>query len=157
MANTSNSCVVCAVFRLIYISTVDLNSNVTGTMPTTIFLFILEPNLAILCVSIPMLRPFYAKYKKRMGGSRLAEYSDERSTGFKDQSRTGGSKSGTVVRDPNLSQWEMEDYRPAEGIQRDYAVNGFPDEASSEKNLTASSHGRNDEIKVETRWTVTHH
>lgn len=154
----SNSCVVCAVFRLIYISTVDLNSNVTGTMPTTIFLFILEPNLAILCVSIPMLRPFYAKYKKRMGGSRLTEYSDERSTGYKEHSRTGGSKSGTVVRDPNLSQWEMEDYRPAEGIQRDYAVNGFPDEAGSEKNLTAtSSHGRNDEIKVETKWTVTRH
>ncbi|KAL6351903.1 hypothetical protein LRP88_14715 [Fusarium phalaenopsidis] len=152
------ACVVCAVFRLIYISTVDLNSNVTGTMPTTIFLFILEPNLAILCVSIPMLRPFYAKYKKRMGGSRLTEYSDERSTGYRGQSRTGGSKSGTVVRDPNLSQWEMEDYRPAEGIQRDYTVNGFPDEAGSEKNLTASSsQGRNDEIKVETRWTVTHH
>lgn len=77
---------MCAVFRLIYISTVDLTLNITGTMPTTIFLFTLEPNLAILCVSIPMLRPFYRVYRKRMGGSRIEEYSLESSnnTPFKD-------------------------------------------------------------------------
>lgn len=100
-------CIICAIFRLIYISTVDLNSNVTGTMPTTIFLFILEPNLAILCVSIPMLRPFYAKYKRRIGGSRLHEYSDERSTGFKDRSRSGQvSKAGEEgrLRSPRRSR-----------------------------------------------------
>ncbi|KAF4458066.1 integral membrane [Fusarium albosuccineum] len=152
------ACVVCAIFRLIYISTVDLNSNVTGTMPTTIFLFILEPNLAILCVSIPMLRPFYAKYKKRMGGSRLDDYSDERSGAYRDQSRSGpASKLGSNIRAENLSTWEMEDYRPAEGVQQTY-VTGHGDETSSEKNLTAaSSHGRSDEIKIETKWTVTHH
>ncbi|KAF5022204.1 hypothetical protein F66182_5791 [Fusarium sp. NRRL 66182] len=157
------ACVVCAVFRLIYISTVDLNGNITGTMPTTIFLFILEPNLAILCVSIPMLRPFYAKYKKRMGGSRLDEYSSERSTGFRDRSRTGGTGASTgtqpsqVVRDPNLSTWEMDDYRPTDKVEHDYAVRGFPDESGSEKNLTASSsHGKKNEISVETRWAVTH-
>ncbi|KAF4981155.1 hypothetical protein FZEAL_2989 [Fusarium zealandicum] len=151
------ACVVCAVFRLIYISTVDLNANVTGTMPTTIFLFILEPNLAILCVSIPMLRPFYAKYKKRMGGSRLEEYSDERSAGYVDRSRTGQrSHPGTHIRAENLSTWEMDDYRPADKLQSDYVVAGFADEASSEKNLTAtSSKGQKDDIKVETQWTVT--
>ncbi|KAM5344206.1 hypothetical protein ACJ41O_012743 [Fusarium nematophilum] len=151
------ACVVCAVFRLIYISTVDLNTNVTGTMPTTIFLFILEPNLAILCVSIPMLRPFYAIYKKRMGGSRLAEYSDERSATYKDNSRSGNSKSGTGIRPENLSAWEMDDYRPADKVQHDYAVTGFPDESGSEKNLTAvPSRGQRDEIKIETKWAVTH-
>ncbi|KAF4968985.1 hypothetical protein FSARC_3639 [Fusarium sarcochroum] len=154
------ACVVCAVFRLIYISTVDLNNNVTGTMPTTIFLFILEPNLAILCVSIPMLRPFYAKYKKRMGGSRLDEYSTERSTGFRDMSRTGGTRTmpEDVIRDPNLSTWEMDDYRPSDKLQYSHAVAGFPDESGSEKNLTtvSSSHDRAKEINVQTQWTVTH-
>lgn len=153
------ACVVCAVFRLIYISTVDLNGDITGTMPTTIFLFILEPNLAILCVSIPMLRPFYAKYKKRMGGSRLDEYSNSRSTGFRDQSRTGASSAAPpeVVRDPNLSSWEMDDYRPQDKLQHGYSVSGFPDESGSEKNLTVgSSENSNNAINVETRWTVTH-
>ncbi|KAF5680014.1 integral membrane protein [Fusarium heterosporum] len=153
------ACVVCAVFRLIYISTVDLNSNITGTMSTTIFLFILEPNLAILCVSIPMLRPFYAKYKKRMGGSRLDEYSTERSTGFRDQSRTGATSThpAEVSLDPNLSTWEMDDYRPNDKLQHGYSVNGFPDESGSEKNLTVgSSEAQNGTISVETKWTVTH-
>ncbi|KAM0541681.1 hypothetical protein ACHAPJ_013157 [Fusarium lateritium] len=153
------ACVVCAVFRLIYISTVDLNNNVTGTMPTTIFLFILEPNLAILCVSIPMLRPFYAKYKKRMGGSRLDEYSTERSTGFRDMSRSGNTRTmpEDVIRDPNLSTWEMDDYRPSDKLQYSQAVAAFPDESGSEKNLTvSSSHGKGNEISVQTQWTVTH-
>lgn len=127
-------------------------------MPTTIFLFILEPNLAILCVSIPMLRPFYAKYKKRMGGSRLDEYSTERSTGFRDMSRSGAqSAHPEVTRDPNLSTWEMDDYRPSDKVQHGYAVNGFVDESGSEKNLTVgSSEARNNEISVQTQWTVTH-
>ncbi|PCD34196.1 hypothetical protein FGRA07_08514 [Fusarium graminearum] len=153
------ACVVCAVFRLIYISTVDLNTNITGTMPTTVFLFILEPNLAILCVSIPMLRPFYAKYKKRMGGSRLDEYSNSRSTGFRDMSRTGASSAAApeAVRDPNLSTWEMDEYRPQDKIQHGYSVSGFPDESGSEKNLTVgSSEAPKGEISVETKWTVTH-
>ncbi|KAG8672333.1 hypothetical protein FPOAC2_05716 [Fusarium poae] len=152
------ACVVCAVFRLIYISTVDLNANITGTMATTVFLFILEPNLAILCVSIPMLRPFYAKYKKRMGGSRLDEYSNSRSTGFRDMSRTGASSAAPeAVRDPNLSTWEMDDYRPQDKIQHGYSVSGFPDESGSEKELTVgSSEAPKGEISVETKWTVTH-
>lgn len=127
-------------------------------MPTTIFLFILEPNLAILCVSIPMLRPFYAKYKKRMGGSRLDEYSTERSTGFRDMSRSGAqSAHPEVTRDPNLSTWEMDDYRPSDKVQHGYAVNNFVDESGSEKNLTVgSSEARNNEISVQTQWTVTH-
>ncbi|RGP77172.1 hypothetical protein FLONG3_4687 [Fusarium longipes] len=152
------ACVICAIFRLIYISTVELDVNITGTMATTIFLFILEPNLAILCVSIPMLRPFYAKYKKRMGGSRLDEYSNSRSTGFRDMSRTGASSAAPEhVRDPNLSTWEMDDYRPQDKIQHGYSVSGFPDESGSEKGLTVgSSEARTGEINVETRWTVTH-
>jgi hypothetical protein len=38
---------VIAIFRVIYIGQVDLATNITGTMPTTVLLFALEPNLAI--------------------------------------------------------------------------------------------------------------
>ncbi|CAM1502600.1 Fc.00g073760.m01.CDS01 [Cosmosporella sp. VM-42] len=152
------ACVVCAVFRLIYISTVDMNSNITGTMPTTIFLFILEPNLAILCVSIPMLRPFYAKYKKRIGGSRLQDYSDDRTGEYGNHSQSGkGSKAGTASRPENPATWEMEDYYPPGKTRHDARVNRYGDESGSEKNLTASSPQLREEIKVETKWTVTRH
>ncbi|KAK7414537.1 hypothetical protein QQX98_006564 [Neonectria punicea] len=150
------ACVVCAIFRLIYISTVDLNGNITGTMPTTIFLFILEPNLAILCVSIPMLRPFYAKYKRRMGGSKLQEYSDERSTGFRDRSRSGQESKARMGSHPDsATTWEMDDYYPPGKGGHGTTVVGLGDESGSEKNLTTSSSRPQDEIRVETEWAIT--
>lgn len=105
------ACVICAGFRLIYISTVDLNSDVTGTMATTVFLFVLEPNLAILCVSIPMLRPFYGMYRRKMGGtSRLDDYSNERSKGYTGNSNLASKGVKTPANVANMSTWEMEDY-----------------------------------------------
>ncbi|KAI9056066.1 hypothetical protein LZ554_000996 [Drepanopeziza brunnea f. sp. 'monogermtubi'] len=138
------ACVVCAVFRLIYISTVDLNGNITGTMPTTIFLFVLEPNLAILCVSIPMLRPFYAKYRRRMGGtSRLDDSSQKNSSAgvghskYAGRAGLGGKGKNTPADAGTLSSWEMEDYygggHKNETVATAY---GGDDGSGSEKNLT---------------------
>jgi hypothetical protein len=156
------ACVVCAVFRLIYISTVDLALNITGTMPTTIFLFILEPNLAILCVSIPMLRPFFAAYKKRVGGSRLKE-TDESTSGYRDQSRSGGDGTQTShVRNPSYKptdpSWEMNNFYPRDkvGKQETKVTTASVNESGSEKSLTGVAHRPNEEIRVETRWAVTH-
>lgn len=129
-------------------------------MPTTAFLFILEPNLAILCVSIPMLRPFYAKYRKRMGGSKLNE-TDEQSGAFQEQSRTGvlGSQSKTTSRTGEAPMWEMDEYYPSNKATKNEAmVAAYGDESGSEKNLTIPSTGTTprDEIRVQTEWTVTH-
>ncbi|CAJ2502386.1 Uu.00g097800.m01.CDS01 [Anthostomella pinea] len=161
------ACVVCAIFRIVYISTVALNSNVTGTMPTTIFLFILEPNLAILCCCIPMLRPFYIMYKKRMGGSRLHEDSDERLTGFnKSGSGPEGGRGlglGTRARSGTgngSDDWEMGAYHhykhPDREAKHEAMVNAYGDEGS-EKNLTdvASPPVPRDVIGVQTSWAVT--
>jgi hypothetical protein len=41
-------------------------------MPLSLLTTTLEPNFAILCVSIPMLRPIYTKYRARYGSSRGA-------------------------------------------------------------------------------------
>ena len=162
----TGSCVVCAVFRLVYISSVDLNTNITGTMPTTIFLFILEPNLAILCVSIPMLRPFYVLYRKRVGGSRLDE-TDDRPTGFRDEPSSGfsasqqhsrgtGSRANKGIATENLSTWEMDEYYPpGKEPRHDAMVTSGGDESGSEKNLTYhAAKVPKEEIRVETQWTV---
>ncbi|KAI0475298.1 hypothetical protein GGR56DRAFT_506341 [Xylariaceae sp. FL0804] len=156
------ACVVCAIFRLIYISTVDLNSNVTGTMPTTIFLFILEPNLAILCISIPMLRPFYVMYRKRTGGSRLNEYSNERSrSGYGRNTAMGtASKARAGHRSPGQQQnngWEMDDYYERDGGNKhDAMVTAYQEDSDSEKALTALAAPRpRDVIGVQTTWKVT--
>lgn len=149
------SCIVCAVFRLIYISTVDLSGNVTGTMPSTIFLFILEPNLAILCVSIPMLRPFYSKYRKRMGGSRLQEYPDEGGYKNKDQLGQRSTARKPSKRTEDISQLEMDDYYIGDGTKHDAVVTSYGDESGSEQNFTTISQVPRDVIGVETKWTIT--
>ncbi|KAI1339786.1 hypothetical protein F5Y15DRAFT_382106 [Xylariaceae sp. FL0016] len=150
------ACVICAIFRLIYLSTVDLTSNITGTMPTTIFLFVLEPNLAILCICIPMLRPFYVMYKKRVGGSRYEDYSNSRS-GYGKSSTGKTSKSRTLDRDLESShngQWEMNGYHNRHQTKNNANVTAFAGDSDSEKNLNPQQNPR-DVIGVETSWIVT--
>ncbi|OTB12139.1 hypothetical protein K445DRAFT_321399 [Daldinia sp. EC12] len=153
------ACVICAVFRVIYISTVDLNSNITGTMPTTVFLFTLEPNLAILCVSIPMLRPFWVRYKERTrGASKLQEYSDEQTIGSKGMKNSGQrSKNVNTLTDTmNMTTWEMDDYNTQDTSKFDATGATYGDESGSEKNLTTSPQlPAKNAIAVETKWTVT--
>jgi hypothetical protein len=58
--------------RVNFVSTVDMRANLTKSMPVSLLTTTLEPNFAILCVSIPMLRPIYTKYRARHGSSRGA-------------------------------------------------------------------------------------
>ncbi|KAI0842324.1 hypothetical protein F5Y06DRAFT_257313 [Hypoxylon sp. FL0890] len=150
------ACVICAIFRIYYISNVALSSNVTGTMSTTIFLFILEPNLAILCVSIPMLRPLYSRYRERTrGASKLHEYTDEHTGGSRNKPSAQRSNGRINPNDPdNITTWEMDDYR--QDTTKFYpAVSTDGDESGSEKNLTNPSHVPKNAIAIETKWEVT--
>ncbi|KAI6486176.1 hypothetical protein MCOR13_009507 [Pyricularia oryzae] len=151
------ACVVIAIFRLIYISTVDLNSNVTGTMSTTILLFTLEPNLAILCISIPMLRPFYVLYKKRVGSSRLTEDKSGYNNGpsgngyAKDVSNI--SSNGIPSRSAHgtgapTTNWELDDYKTNK-----VTVTTTGDGASIDKPSVRPS-GPLGDIRVDTEWQV---
>jgi hypothetical protein len=135
---------------LIYISTVDLNGDITGTMAPTVLLFVLEPNLAILCVSIPMLRPFYHMYKKRTGGSRLREYSDDQS-GYIANSKSAGQKRKVQNQTANeiMSTGEMDEYYKRGGVHNDAVVS-----AASGDKLGSESSTQKDMIGVETKWTV---
>ncbi|CAH0054081.1 unnamed protein product [Clonostachys solani] len=141
--------VVCAIFRIVYISTVDLAMNVTGTMPTTILLFILEPNLAILCVSIPMLRPFFTRFRKG-GGS-----SGEGSSGYPSALGSGAGNSKKGSRSKDLSTWEMGTYGHAMKGSHDANVSRADDESGSERRLTTTSIMQ-DEIRVQKDWSVRH-
>ncbi|RYP35860.1 hypothetical protein DL768_010960 [Monosporascus sp. mg162] len=149
------SCVICAILRLVYISSVDMYNNITGTMPTTVFLVILEPNLAILCVSIPMLRPFWAMFKGRTRGvSKRTEY-DLQTIGGSGAKESGQRSKDRTARDlENLTQWDMEnctDYKHDATV----TTHGAGDESRSEKNLTTPSHLPRDTIGVRTQWEVT--
>ncbi|KAJ9412518.1 hypothetical protein QL093DRAFT_2027278 [Fusarium oxysporum] len=56
---------VVAIIRIISLASVDVKGNVTGTMVWAAFLSTVEPNLAIVCVSLPMLAPLYARLRGR--------------------------------------------------------------------------------------------
>lgn len=130
-------------------------------MPATIFLFILEPNLSILCVSIPMLRPFYSKYKKRARGStRLQEFSEPiGSSGYKEpKSKLGQKNNAKDLRSAGIeTQLEMESYSYRyDGTKHDAEITTYDNESGSEKNLATSAQAPGkDSIGVETKWTVT--
>ncbi|KAK7756308.1 hypothetical protein SLS62_001534 [Diatrype stigma] len=161
--------VVAATCRLVYISSVLRNDNITVTLGTITFLLTLEPNLAILCVSIPMLRPLYAMYRKRSGGSRLEELEEGGNSKYANsKSRSGGrSHMGTTTSRNHVetnATWEMEDFYRPDVITHDTTVTGPEgestpgDESGSEKNLTTStSEPQNSKgaIRVETVWTMT--
>ncbi|RYO90563.1 hypothetical protein DL766_006765 [Monosporascus sp. MC13-8B] len=155
-------CVVCCVVRLIYMSAANATGNLTAALPTTLFLVILEPNIAIICVSIPMLRPLYTTYRKRKGGSRLREGSHKRSTaGSGGLSGPSSQRSrgvmAVITSHSHITGWEMEDYRPDMVARRDTTVTAAADDSGSEENLTHSEPAtKRDEgaIRVETEWTM---
>ncbi|KAH8646884.1 hypothetical protein BX600DRAFT_390444 [Xylariales sp. PMI_506] len=163
------ACIVIAVFRVIYLAKVNMVANITGTMPPTVFLFALEPNLAILCVSIPMLRPFYSRYISRNASARLYDNSKEPPSSGKAKSlsisnlKNGRTKKKSNNNDTvNTTTWEMDDYyntEAAKGNLRSSAGVGAsfdPDETGSEKALTRHSQNMpTNGIGVETTWVVT--
>ncbi|RYC80049.1 hypothetical protein BFJ63_vAg17071 [Fusarium oxysporum f. sp. narcissi] len=56
---------VVAIIRIISLASVDVKGDLTGTMVWAAFLSTVEPNLAIVCVSLPMLAPLYARLRGR--------------------------------------------------------------------------------------------
>ncbi|KAM0692428.1 hypothetical protein Q7P36_008631 [Cladosporium allicinum] len=67
------ACVIIGIVRFWQIYVINLIGNLTGTSLTTFMLCSIELMLAGLCVNIPMLRPFYlrwrTKHKMSQGGS----------------------------------------------------------------------------------------
>jgi hypothetical protein len=61
------STTVVSIVRMVAMNSLDLTTNLTGTMIYADFLSAFEVNLGIFCVSLPMLGPIYARYIRRGG------------------------------------------------------------------------------------------
>ncbi|KAK8122790.1 hypothetical protein PG984_011460 [Apiospora sp. TS-2023a] len=58
---------VCAisVVRIVHLSDLHRKADVAGNSEEAIFLGVLEQNIAIICISLPSLRPLYARWRSR--------------------------------------------------------------------------------------------
>ncbi|PSN62049.1 hypothetical protein BS50DRAFT_532882 [Corynespora cassiicola Philippines] len=134
------ACVVISLARFIQIYTIDLIGNLTGTSLTTFMLCTVELMLAGLCINIPMLRPFYLRWRNKYKSSQMS------SSGR--QSNPKLSKSGDLgppqARPGMYTAWiELND--------KDQTM-VTSDDASSERKLTSEQN--NDGIHVSKDWVV---
>lgn len=64
---------VVGIIRAIYVVTTSMTGDITHTLPTNLFLTVIEQQFAIITISIPMLRPLWRRYRARYGGYSLEE------------------------------------------------------------------------------------
>lgn len=145
--------------------------DLSGTMELAIFLCIFEVLLGILCVSIPMLRPVYARLRTN---TRSMSHPSGSNPGdleaiYQRPKKSFGGKLG--LQDHTLNKynandhpedvWEMKDYdpdRPRVGHDGLVPVGPAPDEdqsddGGSQRKLTqAVTHGT--VIQVKRKWTI---
>ncbi|KAK8072562.1 integral membrane protein [Apiospora saccharicola] len=142
--------------------------DLTGTMELAIFLRIFEMLLGILCVSIPMLRPVYARLRTKTRTALHPSESnpDDLEAIYQRPKKSVGGNLG--LQDPTLNThdhpenvWEMRDYdpgRPKVGYAGFVTAGPAPnedqsDDGGSEQKLTqAVTHGT--VIQVERKWTI---
>lgn len=159
------ACVVIGIVRFWQISVINIALNFTGTSLTTFMLCTVELMLAGICINIPMLRPFYLRWRQKYkssqeGGSNYADDLNTIGTGAPKRSKiknnlTVGSAAG------NYTAWiELDD--------KEHETESHHDN-SSQKELTGSGSGAaataagnnnnhtviSPTIKVSTNWVVT--
>lgn len=138
-------------------------SDLTGTMPMSVFLSALEPLLAMLCACLPMLRPFYVRYKAQSSSAKLSEPSGQFESNVKGSHNTNGLKmgSGSGSRSKPVGALEIDDMDLVQKgnrfdchIELDSRPEGSADDSGSEKNLTSANRESTTGIKVKKRWDV---
>lgn len=151
-----DSCIVAAILRMIYVSTVDIRGDLTSTMPITVFLAAFEPNLAVLCASIPMLRPCYTRYRQRRESKRSANSSSDYSSGMKDSSssKTKKQRNEDVELDTVFMLEHDAQYRAAVDARSHHDDTHTLD--GSERNLAPNDETADPAITVHKTWKVSH-
>ncbi|CAN8102311.1 unnamed protein product [Discula destructiva] len=134
---------VVSIIRIFTMNSLDLASNLTGTMTYAVFLSVFEPSLGTLCVSLPMLGPIYHRYIRRGQPTKNTKSSG---LGSANALRTFGSSG-------HAKHYRLDDdatYTVAAGCQG--AKEGSPDSRDIELNPVTSQglHA----IKVDTEWVV---
>ncbi|KAK4124292.1 hypothetical protein N657DRAFT_680304 [Parathielavia appendiculata] len=159
---------VIAIIRIVTLTQLDL-MNLTGTMIWADFWSATEPNLGILCVSLPMLGSLWSRcVATRRGESKLAYHSENAtngSTGFsklKNQSQIDDCQEIPLE---NLYAANQEVHfqsavttRANPELDSDRAADTDRDkDTGSEVSLTDRAHHRHDPgngIRVQTKWTI---
>jgi hypothetical protein len=134
-----------------------LSTDITGTMPPTIFLFALEPNLAILYVSIPMLRPLYMRYRSWSILSRL--HDGRHKSNHKSDQTSGTNCIRTIGMMPSREAWEMDEYglvaTQSSWQARTVIKNGVDDhDTSSQKGLVGKAAIPAGGVGVKEQWRI---
>lgn len=159
--------------RLRYVFNLELAANLTGTIDMTVFVGGMELYLAALCISVPMLRPFYARYRARKSSARLQEASGEdpelvtfsefKNSKDKKWNRARKARDPMRITTTTETQWEMEEYARSANADLDAARPGFSagvggspvvGDGSSEKRLTEQE-SSSDQVADQTTWRVT--
>ncbi|KAL2146434.1 hypothetical protein VTI28DRAFT_3903 [Corynascus sepedonium] len=166
---------VIAIIRIVTLTQLDLQ-NLTGTMIWADFWSATEPNLGILCVSLPMLGSLLSRCmpSRRRGNSKLPYHSSENGTNgsafskLKDQSQTDTqiplesiyaanrevhyqSAVGTTSRNSDHHHHQQQ-----QGVFLDTDKDK---DSGSEVALTEQAPYRTDPntgIRVQTKWTISH-
>ncbi|KAF1922967.1 uncharacterized protein M421DRAFT_335586 [Didymella exigua CBS 183.55] len=95
------ACVIISLARFIQIYTIDLIGNLTGTSLTTFMLCSIELMLAGLCINIPMLRPFYIRFRAKYKSSSVSS-----SGGLGSHKQPGSRQPGAPpLRPDNYTAW----------------------------------------------------
>jgi hypothetical protein len=138
---------------MIYLSTVDMRGDLTHTMPITVFLSAFEPNLAVLCASIPMLRPCYTRFRKRRNDSKLSK-SNGYDTGSGDNSKSARKNQRSGMLELDTIQMLEHDVGYKSKVEVESRNGDAHSSDGSERNLTPSPQTTRERITVEKQWTV---
>ncbi|KAK3952818.1 hypothetical protein QBC32DRAFT_259153 [Pseudoneurospora amorphoporcata] len=161
---------VVAIIRIVTLTDLDM-TNLTGTMVYADFWSTVEPNLAILCVSMPMLSPLWARCTTRRGASKLAPTTSDGTATF------GGTKNSGFNKLKNNSHLaEEEDHIGLESLyasnkevhyQSAVAASGEKDYSNNHNRLASRDDGSEvaltpepgsfkdpGVITVQTKWTI---
>ena len=165
---------VIGIIRIVTLTQLDL-TNLTGTMIWADFWSATEPNLAILCISLPMLGSLWSRcVATRRGASKMAYYSSEGGTNgsaFSKLKNPGTVENQIALENLYAANQEVH-YQSAVGAggagsttdhERDLATDADRDKDSgSEIALTEQEyfhqqqHEQNGGIRVQTKWTISH-
>lgn len=92
-----------SIIRIFSMNSLDLTTNLTGTMIYADFLSTFEVNLGILCVSLPMLGPIYSRYIRRGPPTTNGKLSGPSSSGALRTFGTGPRKHYRLDDDPTYT------------------------------------------------------
>lgn len=132
------ACVIIGIVRFWQIFVIDLVGNLTGTSLTTFMLCTIELMLAGICINIPMLRPFYLRWRQKSKISQSGSRSEGPSSMF------NSSKSRY------LATARSKSHKDNTWIELETGSN--EDDGSSERKLTQDPNA----IYVSTNFSVTH-